>query len=253
MTFSVIMSARARNLLVVLLFSACAHFASRAFTYEPPGRDPVSIDNIRSSERAVRLTTDNFDELTDGKLVFVKFYSPGCPHCKSIAGAWNDLATYYEELPENDILIGSIDCTDSPGGKGLCAKFKIMGLPTLLYGDASFGGVYLEEYGGDKTIEQLKSFAAKALVPQCHPGNLDACSSDVRPQMEKFTAMPYNELDALIKDTEKLEEEARSSYKSNFAKLQRAYDKSLLEMELKVTRSRANVKLIKEVMVSKEN
>merc|ERR1719293_220243 len=88
------------------------------YTYEPPGRDPISIDKIRSDERAVSLTTENFNEKIEGKLVFLKFYSPYCPHCKEMAKAWNELAAYF--LDFDDILIGSVDCTDSPKGKLLC-------------------------------------------------------------------------------------------------------------------------------------
>ena len=102
-----------------------------------------------------------------------------------MAGAWNDLATYYHELHDDtkssssgNILIGSIDCTDSPKGKDLCSRFEIVGLPTLLYGDASLGGIYLEEYGGDKSFNDLKSFAIENLLPTCNPGNLGACDSE---------------------------------------------------------------------------
>lgn len=47
-----------------------------SFTNEPPGRDPVSVDKVRKAERAASLTSDNFDELTKGKLVYIKFFSP---------------------------------------------------------------------------------------------------------------------------------------------------------------------------------
>ena len=76
-----------------------------------------------------------------------------------MGNAWNELADYYQQPdnnPNGDILIGSIDCTNSPTGKALCAKFKIMGLPTILYGDTTFGGVYLEEYRGDKSFSDFK-------------------------------------------------------------------------------------------------
>ncbi|KAL9182377.1 hypothetical protein ACHAXT_013029 [Thalassiosira profunda] len=239
---------------ILLLLAWAARCTSDAYTYEPPGRDPVSIDNVRASEKAVRLTTDNFDELTNGKLVFIKFYAPYCPHCKEVAPDWNKLATHYQELPDSDdILIGSIDCTDSPKGKGLCARFKIMGLPTFLYGDASHGGVHLQEYPmGDKTYEQFKSFAAKALVPTCLPGSLDACAPDERPQMEFFMDMSYDALEALIKATEKEEEDANTAYKTTFAKLQKEYDQGLTEKELAITKANANKKLIREVMALKE-
>jgi hypothetical protein len=60
---------------ILFIFAVIIHHAL-SFTNEPPGRDPVSIDQVRGAERAVSLTSDNFDELTKGKLVFIKFYSP---------------------------------------------------------------------------------------------------------------------------------------------------------------------------------
>ena len=239
-------------LLHVLLACCCyTHHVCHAYTYEPPGKDPVSIDKIRNSDVSTKITSDNFDELTKGKLVFIKFYSPYCPHCKEMAGAWNELATHYDNSQDdknNNILIGSIDCTDAPKGKALCVRFKIMGLPTLLYGDASLGGIYLEEYGGDKTFADLKTHATTYLVPKCNPGNLDACSSDTRKEMEVYMAMSYETLDGKIKEIEGHEEDLKTVFKKKFAELQKKYDDILLDKELEVTKIKSNVKLIKEVM-----
>ena len=245
-------------LLGVLL---CTRHVSNAFTNEPPGRDPASIETIRSSERAVVLTTDNFDELTEGKLVFIKFYSPFCPHCKTIAGAWDELASYYRGLSDgdddddknnNNSLIGSIDCSDSPKGKDLCERFEIIGLPTLLYGDASLGGIYLEEYGGEKTFDDMKSFAAEALVPICNPGRLDACPPDTRQEMESYMAMSYQALGDKIKGMEKNAEELKASFKTTFAVLQKKYDEIVTEKEIQISKAKANVKLMKEILATKE-
>lgn len=246
-----------RLLIGVLL---CIRHVSDAYTREPPGRDPASIDAIRSSERAVILDTDNFDELTEGKLVFIKFFSPYCPHCKTIAGAWDELASYYRGLNDgddhddknNNTLIGSIDCSDSPKGKDLCVRFEVIGLPTLLYGDASLGGIYLEEYGGDKTFEDMKSFAAEALVPKCNPGRLDACPPDTRREMETYIAMSYQALDDKIKGMEKDQEETKASFKNAFAVLQKKYDESVMDKELQIAKAKVNVKLIKEIIATKE-
>ena len=228
--------------------------ASRAFTREPPGRDPASIDKIRAAEEAVALTADNFDALTRGKLVFVKFYSPHCPHCQSMAKAWNKLATHYRERPgAEDILIGSVDCTDARGrGKDLCLRFRINGIPTLLHGDASLGGVYLKEYGGEKGADALAAFAAEALVPTCNPGNLANCSPAERAEAEKFLAMPHAELDEYIEGKEREVEDLRDAFKRAKADMQRDYDRKLMEKELRVTRARASMKLIREVAATKK-
>ncbi len=209
------------------------------------------------------LTSDNFDELTKGKIIFVKFYSPSCPHCKSMAGAWNELANYYhrQELQDdtdnnesnNNILIGSIDCTDSPKGKDLCGRFEIVGLPTLLYGDSSFGGIYLEEYNGDKTFSDLKSFAIEHLVPTCNPGNLDACAPESRRDMEKYIAMSYHELQDQIVGLEKKQEELKDSYKDMLAKLQKEYNEFLTEKEIQIVKAKATANLIHEIIATKES
>lgn len=61
---------------LLILFAAILLHGVRSFSNEPPGRDPITIDKVRGAERAVSLTSDNFDELTNGKLVFIKFFSP---------------------------------------------------------------------------------------------------------------------------------------------------------------------------------
>jgi thiol-disulfide isomerase/thioredoxin len=230
-------------LLSILLLTSCP--LTQPYTYEPPGRDPISIDKIRSSEKSVQLTTDNFDELTAGKLVFVKFYAPYCPHCNNMARAWNELAEFYAE--KEDVVIGSIDCTDSPEGKNLCIRFKITGMPTLLYGPTDFDGAYLEEYGGDKSFEELKSFAAKELVPKCLPGSLDACAAEERAEMESYISMSYTELNGNIQSLEKQIKDARREFNVKKDEMQKVHDQKLLEKNLKVSRSKEQIKMINGV------
>jgi hypothetical protein len=121
-----------------------------------------------------------------------------------------------------------------------------------LYGDASLGGIYLEEYGGDKTFEDMKSFAADALVPKCNPGRLDACPPDTRQEMEMYIAMSYQALDDKIKGMEKDQEETKAFFKNTFAVMQKKYDESVMEKELRISKAKANVKLIKEIIATKE-
>ena len=178
-----------------------------------------------------------------------------CPHCKKMGNAWNELADYYQEQPDNnkngDILIGSIDCTNSPAGKALCARFKIMGLPTILYGDANFGGVYLEEYRGDKTFADLQQFASQALVPTCNAGNLDACTADERIEIESYIEMSYSELDAKIKQVEQKEKDTKEFYAAEFGKLQDSYNEQLAEKTNYVARVKDDMRMIKEVIALK--
>ena len=177
-----------------------------------------------------------------------------CPHCKEMGNAWNELADYYQQPNNNkngDILIGSIDCTKSPEGKALCARFKIMGLPTILYGDANFGGVYLEEYRGDKTFAALQQFASQALVPKCNAGNLDACTVDERIEIESYITMSYSELDAKIKQVEQKEKDTKEFYAAEFGKLQDRYNEQLAEKTNYVARVKDDMRMIKEVIAFK--
>lgn len=175
-----------------------------------------------------------------------------------MANAWNELASYYHnqsdrdmQQNENNVLIGSIDCTDSPKGKELCARFKIIGLPTLLYGDASFGGVYLEEYAGDKDFESMKSFALENLVPSCGPWNLNACSPELREEIQSYMSLSYSALDSRIKSMEGRLDEIETNFQNEFDTMQKNYDEQLTEKEMKVLRAKENIKIIKEILSTK--
>ena len=234
-------------ILNICLIIARSFHNAQSYTYEPPGRDPVSIDKIRSSEKGTILTTDNYDDLTSEKLVFIKFYAPYCPHCNAMAKAWNELADYYDRMGNGDVLIGSVDCTDSPKGKNLCMRFQLTGLPTLLYGTTSYNGVYLEEYGGGKSYEELKSFASNELVPKCLPGSMSACTTEERTQMETYLSMSHTELNEKIQSLEKQLQEAKETFKEKKGELQKYHDKKLSEKELNAIRIKKTIKIIQGV------
>lgn len=171
-----------------------------------------------------------------------------------MAPAWNELASYYETRDDDNVLIGSVDCTDSPHGKTLCMRFKLTGLPTLLYGPTSYNGVYLNEYGGDKSFNDLKSFALKELVPKCLPGSsFEACTTEERQQMEKYLPMSYSELNDAINNEEETIKNAQLKFKEKKDELQKIYDVKLAEKELKATRIKKEVKMIEGVREKLKN
>ena len=142
-------------------------------------------------DSSVALTQDTFDELTFHKTVFVKFFAPWCSHCAELQPAWEELAV---EFKNHDIaLVASVDCSTH---QGLCEKFHIQGLPTLLYGDASQGGVYLHEYRGEKSYAALSQFTTENLTRRmCSPANLDACEPEMRTQMERILQLDETQLE----------------------------------------------------------
>eukprot|EP00956_Cyclotella_meneghiniana_P043912 scaffold293993_cov79-Cyclotella_meneghiniana.AAC.1 len=171
-----------------------------------------------------------------------------------MAAAWNELASYYETRDDDNVLIGSVDCTDSPHGKTLCMRFKLTGLPTLLYGPTSYNGVYLNEYGGDKSFNDLKSFALKELIPKCLPGSsFEACTPEERQQMEKYLPMSYSELNDAINNEEETIKNAQLKFKEKKDELQKIYDVKLAEKELKATRIKKEIKMIEGVREKLKN
>ena len=45
---------------------------------------PCSVVASKQSDPCVHLTAENFNEQTQGKMVFVKFYAPWCGHCQML-------------------------------------------------------------------------------------------------------------------------------------------------------------------------
>lgn len=74
------------------------------------------------SANAVQLTIDNFEDMTRGRSVFIKFYAPWCGHCRAMAEDWEKLE---DDWKDHDIaLIAEVDCT-SDGGQPICDDFDV--------------------------------------------------------------------------------------------------------------------------------
>merc|ERR1712045_1092121 len=165
----------------------------------------LAIATASANASVTSLTPDNYDSLTDGKTVFIKFFAPWCGHCKKMAPDWEKLAGEWEG---NDIgLVAEVDCTAE--GKTLCDQNGVKGFPTLKYGDPSS----LEDYQGGRTYDDLAKFAKENLKPVCSPAKLDLCDGEKKAQIEKFMAMPADELTSMIAAEEKKIEEAEENFK----------------------------------------
>jgi len=161
------------------------------------------------------LTPENYGSMTDGKTVFIKFFAPWCGHCKRMAPDWEKLS---DEWSGHDIgLVAEVDCTAE--GKPLCDQNGVKGFPTLKYGDPSA----LEDYGGGRTFADLSKFAKENLKPVCSPAKLELCEGEKKAQIEKFMAMPAEELKSMISAEEKKIEDAEQEFNSEVQKLQEKY------------------------------
>jgi len=163
------------------------------------------------------LDADNYDAMTDGKTVFIKFFAPWCGHCKKMAPDWEKLSKEWEG--DEVGLIADVDCTAS--GKSLCDANGVKGFPTLKYGDPSA----LEDYTGGRTLPDMIKFAKENLKPVCSPVNLDLCDDDKKKTIEEYMALSADALKAKIEVEEKKLEKAEENFKAEVQGLQDTYQK----------------------------
>jgi len=161
------------------------------------------------------LTPENYDSMTSGKSVFIKFFAPWCGHCKKMAPDWEKLAS---DWAGHDVgLVAEVDCTAA--GKPLCDQNGVKGFPTLKYGDPAS----LDDYQGGRSYGDLSKFATENLKPNCSPTNIDLCDDEKKAQIEKYSSMPVSDLNALIATEEKKLDDAEALFKSEVEKLQSQY------------------------------
>jgi len=161
------------------------------------------------------LTPENYDSMTSGKSVFIKFFAPWCGHCKKMAPDWEKLAS---DWAGHDVgLVAEVDCTAA--GKPLCDQNGVKGFPTLKYGDPAS----LDDYQGGRSYGDLSKFATENLKPNCSPTNIDLCDDEKKAQIEKYSSMPVSDLNALIATEEKKLDDAQALFKSEVEKLQSQY------------------------------
>lgn len=169
------------------------------------------------------LTPENYDSMTAGKTVFIKFFAPWCGHCKKMAPDWEKLAAKWID---NEVgMIAEVDCTAD--GKPLCDANGVKGFPSLKYGDPAA----LDDYSGARTFEALDNFATENLKPICSIANINLCDDEKKAQIEKYQGMSEADLDAAVKAEEAKLEEAESSFKQEVEKLQATYQKLMTEKD----------------------
>jgi hypothetical protein len=115
-------------------------------------------------------------------------------------------------------LVADVDCT--AGGKDLCETHGVRGYPSIKWGDPSS----LEDYDGGRSLDDLKTFAAENLKPVCSPSNIDLCDDAKKAEIEKFKAMPAEDLEAAIAEKKKEIEAAEETFSTGLKALQEKYE-----------------------------
>ena len=193
------------------------------------------------------LTPANYDELTSGKTVFIKFFAPWCGHCKAMASDWEKLA---EEWSGNDVgLVAEVDCTDD-AAQPLCSAEGVQGFPTLKYGDPTA----LDDYQGGRSYDDLSAFAKENLKPMCGLGNIDLCDDAKKALIESLLAMSKDDLEKAV-ETETLKiVDADETFKSELKKLQEKYEELLKTKEATEAEVKAGgLGLMKAVLAKKSS
>merc|ERR1712241_1284738 len=138
------------------------------------------IASSASAGTVPSLTPDNYDSITEGKTVFIKFFAPWCGHCKKMAPDWEELAGEWEG---HDVgLVAEADCTAD--GKPLCDREGVKGFPTIKYGDPNS----LEDYKGGRSLSDFQEFATENLKPVCSVANIDLCDDDKKTLINSLMA-----------------------------------------------------------------
>ncbi|CAE8635692.1 unnamed protein product, partial [Polarella glacialis] len=119
------------------------------------------LHQVRSIE--TELTDENWDELTENKVVFLKFHAPWCTQCRRVEQPWASVAESVNGGEKKDILIGSMDC--SRGGKNKCFDLGVTSYPSFKYGHPD----YLEDYTGPWEGSDLQQWAKDKLQRRCSP------------------------------------------------------------------------------------
>lgn len=196
-----------------------------------------------STASALELTSDNYDQLTTGKPVFLKMYAPWCGHCKRLAPTWEQLELHYTD---SRVLVASVDCTT--GGKAICDANGVRGFPTLKFGDPNA----LEDYQGGRDFESLNKFA-RDIEAQCSAFNPDKCDDLEAGQLDHFMSKDLDELRDILLEKETLLKKVEGALQDEVKKLQEAYEelKSSTEDAIQKIKSQG-YGLLKSVIKFKE-
>lgn len=117
------------------------------------------------------------------------------------------------------VLVADVDCT-SDGGKPLCEANEVQGYPTIKHGSPD----NLQDYEGGREFDDIQEFA-KGLKPLCSPAKRDLCDKDDLAEIEKFEAIPLEDLQKDVDDITKKIKAAESKYKRQVDSLQKKYER----------------------------
>lgn len=120
----------------------------------------------RSDSKVVDLSAETFDDALKDRGVFVKFYSPNCPHCQRLSPIWEKVAVSSFSHPQS-FVVADVDCNAE---SFLCERFSIRGVPTLLF----FKDGKMYKFSGKREYNDIMKFGAGDYVSAAESGDIPA-------------------------------------------------------------------------------
>lgn len=188
---------------------------------------------------AIELTPANFDEVTAGKVVFIKMFAPWCGHCKKMKPDWDSLGSTYADSTK--VLIGDVDCTAA--GKPLCDKYGVRGYPTIKYFNPPDEDG--EDYKGGRDLPALKKFVDTELGPGCSVDSKENCSAEQLAELQTYTDMMPSEREAKLTALKDALKKAEDEHNDLLKKLQEQFKTSQDALEKLKEESGPTMKMLR--------
>ncbi|XP_057325744.1 endoplasmic reticulum resident protein 44 isoform X2 [Microplitis mediator] len=114
----------------------------------------------RANGEAIKLTSNNFDELMKSELVFINFYAEWCRFSNILAPIFDEAADKLKDhIPKDaSVVMGKVDCDKE---SSIASKFQITKYPTLKI--IKNGQPAKREYRGQRSVEAFIEFIKKQL------------------------------------------------------------------------------------------
>jgi len=144
---------------------------------------------------------------------------------------WDKLMGEFEN--HETVLVADVDCTAE--GKPLCDANDVKGYPTIKHGSPD----NLEAYEGGREFDDIQEFA-KNLKPVCSPAQRDLCDEDDLAEIEKYEAMPLEDLENEVNTAAKQIKAAESKYKRQVESLQKKYERYTKTKDKKIKKAKGS-------------
>eukprot|EP00434_Breviolum_minutum_P034860 symbB.v1.2.030858.t1/scaffold3521.1/size54890/3 len=202
----------------------CKHFRPHPMPFLGcPGT--IWVVMLGATALGLEVSQGDWEEMTAGKAVFLKFFTPWCGQCKDMKPAWDALMEEYKD--DDSVLVAEVDCVGT--GKAKCKELDVQAYPEVKYGDPN----NLEAYTGGKDLPSLQKFVQE-LTPTCGPERLDWCDNKRKRQVQGYMDLPPSELNALVKKQEDILAAAQKEVDDELEKMQKEYAEARHKKELKV-------------------